>query len=228
MPHLIEDSRNQTAQPSLSYVVRFASDLRELQQQKSPAGFVSILPSVPKLWFEEYDYDRFQFAGGKAPSETLAVLLAGFLDQLKDQYDCVLMDCAPGFGSMTRAALMIADVIVAPTISDTTSIRSLGDFVDLGMQQRLGLSPSDKLRVIVSRFTATNSQKLALDQLRKQYNVVGSPIPMLDQVLAATEMLHGKTRSYADKYRWPIYNRLSTHVQGLSDALYRDIFRVEI
>jgi len=221
--HLFEDTLREHPQNAMAYIVPRASDLTVINGNGAQS-FVSIVPSIPKLWFQQYDLDRHLYTIGQDPVATLTALLQGFLDKVAQNYHCVLFDCPPGFGTLSRAALQIADHIVAPTIADYTSMRSLQDFVTLGLTDTLHLDVDRKLHVVVSKFTGTNSQMQALDILRQSYRVREPVIPMRDQVQVVAERHATQTRTYAQKYGRPITRPLKPHVKGMSDALYNAIF----
>ncbi len=223
--HLFEDTLNGNIQNAMAYIVPRASDLIEINRHNAQ-GYVSIVPSIPRLWFQQYDFDRDLYAKGQNPVATLAALLRGFLEAVAQNYHCVLFDCPPGFGTLSRVALQLADHIVAPTIADYTSMRSLQDFVTLGLKGTLELDVDRKLHVVVSKFTGTNSQKKALDLLRQTYGkkLKEPVIPMRDQVQVAAERHSTQTRTYAQKYERPRWNPLKPHVKGMSDKLYGVMF----
>jgi cellulose biosynthesis protein BcsQ len=223
LPHLFADARNGARRAALNYIVSHASDLSELAPGNAHGGFVSILPSIPRLWFDEYDFVKHCYLNGLDPVEKRVEILSSFLQEISNHYGYVLLDCPPGFSTLTRSALRLADKIVAPTIADNTSVRSLRDFVEIGLRETLAIAPEHKLYVIISKFSPWNNQRAVLDGLRATYNVVLPPVPMKDQVLAATEHLHGRTRTYAQKYRRPRYSPLAPHVAGMCEALYQAI-----
>ena len=214
----------------MNYVWSHASDLIELAPGNAHGGFVSIVPSIPRLWFDEYEFVRHCYEHQLEPVQERARILAEFLQELSGGYSHVLLDCPPGFSTLTRSALLLADKIVAPTIADNTSVRSLRDFVNIGLRDTLGMQPSKlgpqpnaKLKVVISKFSPWNNQRAVLDGLRETYHVILPPIPMRDQVLSISENLDGRTRTYAQKYRRPRFNPLAPHVAGMSDALFRAI-----
>jgi len=231
LPHLFKDMTQRRQGQRLvpmAYVEPRASDLHEINRADA-AAYISVVPSIPKLWFEQHDFDRALYLSGEDPVEKLVEVLNEFIDSIDSvagKYDCVLFDCPPGFGTASRAALRIADHIIAPTIADYTSMRSLQDFVTLGLRGALGLDGSRKLHVVVSKFTSSKNQKQALDVLRKAYpGAVRDPaIPMRDQVQVVAERHATRARTYAQKYGRPHVRPLKPHVKGLSDFLYRLIF----
>ena len=231
LPHLFKDmtERQQGQQLiPMAYVEPRASDLHEINGANA-AAYVSVVPSIPKLWFEQHDFDRALYLSGEDPVEKLAGILSDFIDSINSvagKYDCVLFDCPPGFGTSSRAALRLADHIIAPTIADYTSMRSLQDFVTLGLMGTLGLDGIRKFHIVVSKFTGSKSQKQALDVLRQAYpGAVRDPIiPMRDQVQVVAERHATRSRTYAQKYGRPHMRPLKPHVKGLSDTLYEHIF----
>jgi chromosome partitioning protein len=223
LPHLFADARNGAMRPALDYVCRYASDLHELRPGNAHGGFVSILPSIPRLWFDEYDFVKYCYANQLDPVLERIAIFRSFLDEVSEHYTHVLLDCPPGFSTLTRSALLLSDKVVAPTIADNTSVRSLRDFVEIGLRETLGIDPSSKLHVVVSKFSPWNNQRAVLDGLKAIYNVILPPIPLRDQVLWVSEHLDGRVRTYAQKYRRPPLRALAPHVAGMSDALFRAI-----
>lgn len=227
LPHLFEDmSRVQRGERliPMAYIEPRASDLHEISGANA-AGHVSIVPSIPKLWFEQHDFDRALYLAGEDPVERLAGILRDFIDSVSNLYHCVLFDCPPGFGTASRAALRLADHIVAPTIADYTSMRSLRDFVTLGLRGTLGLQGDSNFHVVISKFTGTNSQQRALGVLRDEYPVREPVIPMRDQVQVVAERHATRSRAYEQKYGGYL-RPLKPHVKGLSDTLYGHIFEL--
>jgi cellulose biosynthesis protein BcsQ len=223
LPHLFEDALNGRRRNSMAYIVPRASDLSEISGDNA-RGHVSIVPSIPKLWFQQHDFDRSLYQAGEDPVAKLAHVLEAVLDDVAPHYDCALFDCPPGFGTSSRAVLQFSDHIVTPTIADYTSMRSLQDFITLGLQHTLGLGSTQNLHIVVSKFSGTSSQRQALDILRQAYRVREPAIPMRDQVQVVAERHATRMRTYAQKYDRPRLRPLKPHVKGMSDSLYRAIF----
>jgi cellulose biosynthesis protein BcsQ len=223
LPQLFADAGSNSLGSAFSYIVARASDLQELQGNS--AGLVSVLPCIPRLWFSHYQLDRQSYLRGSDPVTDIAKLLKSVLAEVESQYDCVLFDCPPGFNSLTRAAIRLApEAVIAPTLADEVSIRSLADFATLGLENGLGIGWRETLHVVVSRYTNSNQQQSKLDQLRATYRVFDPPIPMRDQVLVATEHLEGSHRSYAAKYGRPLLRPLSGYVMRMTAALFDATF----
>lgn len=223
LPQLFEDERNGSRRQALSYIVPRASDLIELQGQS--AGLVSVLPCVPKLWFQQFDFDRQCYRRGVEPVDEIVRILDAFLIEVSGQYDCVLFDCPPGFNSLTRAAIRLSpDGVFAPTIADQVSMQSLKDFVELGLQHSMQFPWRDRMFVVVSKFTNTIQQQAILDPMRRNYTVISPPIQMRDQVQIASEYLTGRQRQYSAKYGRPMLRPIGQDVKRMTDALFNATF----
>lgn len=229
LPHLFEDVLQGQRLNPMRYIEPRASDLHEINGP-SAASYVSVVPSIPKLWFEQHDFDRKLYLTGEDPVETLVDILSSFIDSIADLYHCILFDCPPGFGTSSRAGLRLADHIITPTIADFTSMRSLRDFVELGLKGTLALEGKRNFHVVVSKFTGSNSQKQAVDVLKKAYpDALRDPaIPMRDQVQVIAERHATRSRTYAQKYGRPHMRPLKPYVKGLSDSLYGRIFNARM
>lgn len=222
LPHLFLHSQNDTRRPALAYIEARASDLMELRPPSK--GFVSLMPSVPRLWIDEYDFDRSRYQQNDDPVQARLTIFRELLTELDGKYDCVLLDCPPGFNTLTRSALILAHKIISPTIADHVSARSLGDFVGIGLESLLGPTGHSRHSVVVSKYASTKDQADELDRLRMRYKVLGPPIPLRDQVVKATLCGDNQQRTYAEKYDRPIYSKIGPHVRNMCDAVYKIVF----
>lgn len=51
--------------------------------------------------------------------------MAALMEGLKTRYDLIVMDCAPGFSDANRQILMLADLVIVPTIPSILSMRGM-------------------------------------------------------------------------------------------------------
>jgi cellulose biosynthesis protein BcsQ len=200
LPDLFRDVRSGEHRGKFAeYVVPRGSDLLELTGAGS-RGQVSVLPSIPRLWFEEYEFDKLCHRNGSDPTVERMAVLRDLLRDMASSFEFVLIDCPPGFGSLTRAGICLADAIITPTIPDYVSTRSLADFFEYGLRRGLNIDPRETVNLVISKFTGTNFQKNVLDLLRHSYSVIEPPLRMKDDVLWATEHIEGRVRNYGEKY----------------------------
>lgn len=214
---LLDLDGNRNGRPSLqSYICGQASDLTELKAS-GRRGRVDLLPSVPRLWFVETLFDKRSYLQGVDPGAELRLTLSEYLDPLDAWYDLIIFDCPPGFSALTRAGLLGADVILSPTIADAVSIRSLADFVDIGLGEVLKIKQGLPHYVVISKYQPNSTDPIEVDRLKKRYNVLDPPIRFSKEMTRATDRpRYNAFRSYKEKY-----GRLESEVRALTDRVYR-------
>ncbi len=222
LPRLLSDAQLGNIQASITYIEPRVGDLTELMGN-SP-GFISILPSIPRLSMDEYELDSWCLARGHNPVTWRREVMSAFLQGAENNFDCVIMDCQPGFGPMTRAACMLADTVIAPTIADAISVRSLGEFVRLGLEDRLQIRRF-RLRVVVSKYTNSVEQRRELDGLRREYDgqLISPPVPFSVQAARVAERIEGRWRTYNEKYA-PRLRSLALPVEKMATAIANVVF----
>ncbi|MEQ1672097.1 MAG: ParA family protein [Hyphomicrobium sp.] len=218
LPHFLLDLENaKKTPPSLqAYICGQASDLTELKAG-GKRGRVDLLPSVPRLWFVESLFEKRYYMQDVDPGAELRLTLSRYLDPLDAWYDLIIFDCPPGVSALTRAGILGADVIISPTIADAVSLRSLSDFVDIGLGQVLQIKKSLPHFVIISKYQANATDQLEVDRLKKRHDVLDPPIPLTKAMTKATE------RPRFDAYRSfkETYGKLEADVRLLTDRVYR-------
>lgn len=176
-----------------------ASDLISLAECES-RGQVAIVPSSPRMWRSEAQFERASLRKGVEPDVILAKATRHYLDKISGSYDVVIFDCPPGFSTLARSGVRMADIVVSPTISDEISARSLKDFADGALSEFL--NEGKPHYVVVTRHVQHSVNDQVLGWLRSQYNVLGSPIRYsVDIVRACHRIRHDSYRSFNEKYR---------------------------
>lgn len=186
-----------------NYILHGVSDLTDLAEPGAK-GTVDLLPATHKMSLFECILDKRSYANGQNPEDMLRDILAPALARLADRYDVVLLDCPPSFSTLARLGLNLADVVVSPTILDPISLRSLDDFIEIGLGT---LVPHRTIRhyVVVSKFIPGAYAHALLSDVRQRYQVIAEPVPYSVNIVGAASRLPlGSTRSYRDKYgrRW--------------------------
>lgn len=124
-----------------------------------------LLPSSMRLVKTE-----LRLMGEIGRERKLAKLLKGV-----DDYDYVLIDCAPALGLLAINALSASDYLVAPTETSALSTYALDDLMDTVAEIKEQINPDLKfLGVIATRYAKVASlARQELDDLSKDYNVLG-------------------------------------------------------
>ena len=219
LPHLLLDIASRRQVQAASYIWPLASDIIELQDGK--AGRVDILASIPRMWFVEMAEERRYYLANLDPARELHKILINRLAPLEGWYDLIIFDCPPGFSSLTRAGLLSADAIISPTIADAVSIRSLADFVEIGLRDILRMTGPIRHHVIISKFRSQSNDGIEADRLKMRHDVLEPYIRYTVDMTRATERLNlASRRNFRKKYEG-----LTADIVALSDKIYRKIIR---
>ena len=102
---------------------------------------VTLLAATPDIRYLEreiiIDFNERGF-GLRALETKLSQILGNDLAKMRQVYDFILFDCAPGISPFSEAAIRLADLVIAPTIPDFISVQGLPLFCNYlaGQQQR--------------------------------------------------------------------------------------------
>ncbi len=222
LTNLVLDLISKEAQLSpTGYIYPNASDLSELRETGG-RGKVDVLPSVPRMWFVEVVRERQSYVENTDPADELRKCLGSYLEPLEVWYDVMIFDCPPGFSALTRAGLVSADAIVSPTIADAVSIRSLSDFVSIGLGDVLKVRGIIKHHVIISKYRASTEQMREVELLKKSYDVLSPYVKESVAMTRATERIRADSiRSYGNKY-----GALQGDLRKLTDSIYRNVIKI--
>ncbi len=103
------------------------------------------------------------------------------LDELRSNYDVVLLDCAPTLGVLTLNALTAADEVIVPLQCETLSHRGVGQLLDTVHDVQRLTNPALRVRgVLPTLFDArTSHAKAVLADIASRYgiDVLEPPIP---------------------------------------------------
>lgn len=113
---------------------------------------------------------------------------------LLDAYDWVLVDCAPGLGLLTAAALALADVVVVATVPEPLSVYGLDGFIAHGWAPSDGGMPAPAARPnVLATCVLANDEGHArtLAHLREAAAREGAPFSMLGTSIGRAPNLSG-------------------------------------
>lgn len=185
-----------------SFLYTGATDVRDLRRGLMD-GRVDLLPSLPGLRFEELAYERRAYRTGPEdadPARDLAKAFKRDLEWAAITYDLILIDCPPGFSTLSRAGLLLADIIVSPTIADAISVRALKDFVDIGLHEHLNLGNLPHY-LVITKFLGNSETEQQRTLLRKTYKVFEPSVQhKVDVIRAATPRRPNQVRGFREKW----------------------------
>ncbi len=193
--HLIDQFRSKRPPDAAALVMPNSVTLEELrisEERDQRLGWISSLPAHPILRMFEIDLEENWYSAKGTPS-TLASALASHintaLQPLLPIFDVVLIDCPPYLSPLARAALMLADAYVTPTIADAVSAWGTKQFSDW-VQANVAPEFAQRSFVVVTRFRNTRYARQLESELRNVYlkdRTFGPTIPESVQALQAME-----------------------------------------
>jgi chromosome partitioning protein len=103
------------------------------------------------------------------------------LDELRERYDDIILDCAPSLGVLTVNALTAADCVVIPLQCETLSHRGVGQLMDtIALVKRRTNPRLEVLGVLPTLYDGrTTHAREVLDDIASRYGlpVLSPPIP---------------------------------------------------
>jgi chromosome partitioning protein len=119
------------------------------------------------------------------------------------QYDVVLFDCPPAFGTLTLNALTAADLLLIPVLCDYFSARSLQQFLELVKLVQHNTNPALRFRILITMFDKRNRiSHIVQDQIRRTYgSVVLNTFISIDTKLRESPVIGQPITQYAPNSR---------------------------
>jgi chromosome partitioning protein len=146
-------------------------ELRIAEEQDERQGWISILPSHPKLRMSELTLEEEWYGKSGTPttlSEALAKHFRAAFEPLLPLYDVILLDCPPHLSPLARAGLSIADVFLTPTIADSVSTWGTKQFSEWVGRFIAPDLPSRNF-ILITRFRDTRYSRQIVADLRDIY-----------------------------------------------------------
>ncbi|WP_199031660.1 AAA family ATPase [Ralstonia sp. ASV6] len=138
----------------------------------------------------------------RAPGEAhFEKVLSKGLDQLKDEYDYIILDTAPTLSYLTINAIFAADGVVVPVVPDVLAFSSMVQFWQLfsdlvtGMEERGEESQKefDFLEILVTRMAQKDAPRLVTEWIREVYGNRVLPIEIPETDLARNSSMRFST-----------------------------------
>lgn len=124
-------------------------------------------------------------------AENREQLLKSYLEQVKEEYDYVLIDCMPSLGMLTINALVAADSVVIPVQAQYLPAKGMTHLLQTVAKVRRQINPSLKVEGIVLTLVdnRTNLAKSTQEVIRKNFGssltVFKTAIPIAVKVAEA-------------------------------------------
>jgi chromosome partitioning protein len=145
------------------------------------------------------------------------------LDEVRDNYDAILLDCGPTLGVLTINALTAADEVVVPLQCETLSHRGVGQLLDTVHDvQRLTNPNLHVLGVLPTLFDGrTNHTRAVLADVAIRYglDVLDPPIPRSVRFAEAPAVGHSIMRTARATPGAVAYRVLARRLVGLPDEV---------
>jgi chromosome partitioning protein len=143
------------------------------------------------------------------------------LDEVRDRYDIILIDCGPTLGVLTLNALTAADEVIVPLQCETLSHRGVGQLLDTVHDvQRLTNPQLHVMGVLPTLFDGrTNHTRAVLADVAIRYglDVIDPPIPRSIRFAEAPAVGHSIMRTARRTPGAVAYRVLAGRLAGLPD-----------
>lgn len=134
-------------------------------------------------------------------------ILKQYIDNVKEDYDYILIDCRPSLGLLTINALATADSVIIPVQAQYLPLKGMTQLIQTIDKTRVQINPRLKIDGILLTIAdmKTNLAKTTIETLRNSY---GSRIKIYDTVIpmgvkAAESTIEGKSIYAYDKKSKP-------------------------
>lgn len=134
-------------------------------------------------------------------------ILKQYIDNVKEDYDYILIDCRPSLGLLTINALATADSVIIPVQAQYLPLKGMTQLIQTIDKTRVQINPRLKIDGILLTIAdmKTNLAKTAIETLRNSYGnrikIYNTVIPM--GVKAAESTIEGKSIYAYDKKSKP-------------------------
>lgn len=133
----------------------------------------------------------------------LAARMHAELKRIEKSYDIFIFDCPANAGTLTLAAIRLAQYVISPTVLDNVSITALRDFLAIVLDK--SIAGNFQLKVLPTIFRSGDSeQRLMLDRIRSGVtglDAITHPIPHTVYISRAVNRLRANSyRDLKEKY----------------------------
>ncbi len=195
---------------------------------------ISLMAASPDMRFMEreiiIDFNQRGF-GLRAIETKLAKILDRDLKVMRERFDYIIFDCAPGISPFSESAIRLVDMVIAPTIPDFISVQGLPVFCNyLIDQQRRGRGdPNGEPRkpyVLPTRVRATTTQHQRYMRLMQEAaSAAHNPYAMfkthIQDSIKVSEAIHMVETVPTYQQRWEVLvDQLEALTQEIEEVLH--------
>ena len=121
-------------------------------------------------------------------------ILKSYLDEQKEKYDYILMDCSPSLGIVTTNALVAADKLYIPLTAEALPLKGLTMLVDIVREVKRRVNPTLELGgVFLTRFNNRKLNKEVISMVEKRYGEKVFQTEIRENIAIAEMPLSGQT-----------------------------------
>ena len=171
--------------------------MMEVVQGKENNPFNGILHHKEGVDLMPSSSDLFDFEISLVTAMNREVILKSYLNEVKDKYDYILIDCSPSLGMMTLNSLSAADSVIIPVQAHYLPAKCMTQLLRTVNKVKRHINPNLKIDGILLTIVdnRTNLAKSTVDALRENFGshirIFKSQIPMA--VKAAEVASKGKS-----------------------------------
>ena len=114
-------------------------------------------------------------------------VLKGYIEELRYDYDYILLDCRPSLGMLVINALTAADYVVVPVQADYLAAEDMTELLSTVSQVKRQLNP--KLEIGGVFLTMANETNFRKDIVQNVKDIYGPRLPVLTAVIPSTVRL---------------------------------------
>ena len=121
-------------------------------------------------------------------------ILKSYLDEQKEKYDYILMDCSPSLGIVTTNALVAADKLYIPLTAEALPLKGLTKLDDIVREVKRRVNPTLELGgVFFTRFNNRKLNKEVISMVEKRYGEKVFQTKIRENIAIAEMPLSGQT-----------------------------------
>lgn len=149
-------------------------------------------------------------------------ILKDLIDEVKSNYDCILLDCPPSLGLVTLNALVATDEVIVPLTAEALPAKGLAMLTDIIAMAQKRLNSSLSISgLVLTRWKRNNLSQAVEEQLREIYGAklfntkIRENIKIAESPLSATDIIsHAPTSNGAKDYQSLTEEIISRYLNG--------------